>query len=83
VGQKNYIECPFCSGLLEPKLGRQTCPECHAGFVYDAGRHRIFVDTNDIRLPIQGIVCTRCGMVQSENARRCAHCRGELLSTKQ
>jgi len=30
--QKRYIECPFCSGVLEPKMGKMRCPECRARF---------------------------------------------------
>ncbi|MEN8243343.1 MAG: hypothetical protein ABFS43_00415 [Thermodesulfobacteriota bacterium] len=81
--QKEFIECPFCSGLVEPRPGRQKCPECRIGFLYDEGLQRIFVDTNDVRLPIQGTVCTRCGMVQSEKIKRCEHCGGEIVGTQQ
>jgi len=81
--QKQYIECPFCNGLVEPKPGRQICPECHAEFIYDEGMERMFVDTNDVRLPIDGTVCTRCGMVQSEKIKRCGHCGVALVSTTQ
>ena len=81
--QNQYIECPFCSGLVEPKPGRQKCPECHTGFTYDEEMERIFVDTNDVRLPIDGTVCTRCGMVQSETMRRCGNCGVALVGTEQ
>jgi hypothetical protein len=81
--QNKFIECPFCSGLVEPRTGMQKCPECHAGFIYDEGLQGIFVDTNDVRLPIHGTVCTRCGMVQSEKIRRCGYCDMALVSTKQ
>jgi RNA polymerase subunit RPABC4/transcription elongation factor Spt4 len=80
--QKRYFECPFCSGLVEPKPGRQKCPECHVGFVYDETLQSVFVDTTDVRLPIHGTVCTRCGMVQSEKVRRCGHCGGEITDTQ-
>ena len=80
--QKQFIECPFCSGLVEPRPGRQECPECHAGFVYDKNLESIFVDTSDLRLPINGTVCTRCGMVQSEKARRCGNCGGKITDTQ-
>ena len=82
MGQKNYIECPFCNGLVEPKPGKLACPECHAALLYDEGKQHIFVDTNDMRLPIHGTVCTRCGMVQSEKMRRCEHCGGKITGTQ-
>lgn len=81
--QHQFIECPFCSGLVEPGPGRQKCPECHALFVYDEMLQRVFVDTNDVRLPVHGTVCTRCGMVQSENVHRCGHCGGKISGTRQ
>jgi hypothetical protein len=31
---KHYIECPFCSGVLEPKIGKMKIPECHDNFKY-------------------------------------------------
>ncbi|MBW2611198.1 MAG: hypothetical protein JRD49_05920 [Deltaproteobacteria bacterium] len=81
--EKRFIECPFCSGLVEPRRGRMKCPECHAVFTYDDRLESIIVDPHDLRLPIHGTVCTRCGLVQSEKVRRCGHCGGELVSTKQ
>ena len=83
MSQKQFIECPFCSGLLEPKSGKQKCPECRAGFLYDEDGQRIFADTSDLRLPIHGTVCIRCGMVQSEKIRRCGNCGGEIIGTQQ
>ena len=80
--QKEFIECPFCSGLVEPRSGRQKCPECHVEFLYDEGLQSIFVDTKDMRLPIHGTVCTRCGMVQSEKIKRCGYCEVELVNTQ-
>ena len=83
MGQKNYIECPFCSGLVEAKPGRLTCPECRAGLTCDESLRHIFADTDDMRLPIHGTVCTRCGLVQSEKASRCVHCQADLVGTRQ
>lgn len=82
MSQKHFIECPFCSGLVEPKPGRLKCPECHTEMVYDEKLLNIFVDTKDMRLPIHGTVCMHCGMVQSEKVRRCGHCGGEITDTQ-
>ena len=30
-----YIECPFCQGLLESKTGKQTCPDCGTNLEID------------------------------------------------
>jgi hypothetical protein len=76
---KRYIECPFCSGVLEPKIGKMKCPECHTKFEYDDRMESIFVDTRNLRLPIHGTVCPRCGLVQGEDGKRCVYC-GEGMS---
>ncbi len=72
--QKRYIECPFCSDLLEPKLGKIKCPECHANFEYDDRMESVFVDTSALRLPVHGTVCSQCGLVQGEDVQRCGYC---------
>ncbi|MCG6910615.1 MAG: hypothetical protein LJE94_10890 [Deltaproteobacteria bacterium] len=82
--QKHYIECPFCSGLVEAKLERQMiCLECRATFTYDEKLQGIFADTSNLRLPIQGTVCTRCGLVQDERAGHCVYCGARMVSTPQ
>ena len=82
-GSKRFIECPFCSGVLEPRPGRMKCPECLARFTYDETAGGIFVDTGDLRLPVHGTVCPQCGLVQDEGNSRCASCGGELTGTVQ
>ena len=80
---KRYIECPFCSGVLEPKLGKMKCPECHAGFEYDARMECVFVDKDDLRLPVNGTVCPQCGLLQDEDVQRCLFCGRGLCRTVQ
>ena len=80
---KRYIECPFCSGILEPKMGKMNCPECRARFEYDDRMESIFIDTTDIRLPIHGTVCPQCGLVQGEDVQRCMFCGHGLVATIQ
>ena len=79
----DYIECPFCQGLLEPKPGKQKCPECHARFEINDRLESMFADTNDLRLPIHGTVCPSCGLVQSEGNDRCWYCGMGLCGTVQ
>ena len=50
------------------------CPECHAKFRYDDRVESVFVDTDDLRLPVQGTVCPQCGLVQGEKVQRCLYC---------
>ena len=38
----------------------------------------IFVDPENIRLPIEGTVSMRCGLVQGEEAESCAYCGGHM-----
>jgi hypothetical protein len=33
--QQRCIECPFCSGLVGPKIGKMKFPECKARFEHD------------------------------------------------
>lgn len=76
--QAQYIECPFCSGLVEPKIGKMKCSECHARFEYYDRLECIFVDKSTFRLPIHGTVCGSCGLVRSEENKKCAYCGNDL-----
>jgi len=81
--QPLYIECPFCSGLVEPKLGKMKCPECKARFEYDDRLECVFADLDDLRLPVLGTVCSACGLLQSEENAKCAYCGEDLFSAMQ
>jgi hypothetical protein len=81
--QPKYIECPFCSGLVEPKIGKMKCPECKAQFRYNEKAECIFADLDDLRLPVSGTVCSRCGLLQSEENRKCDYCGTRLCRTVQ
>ena len=76
-----YIQCLFCQGLLEPKTGKQTCPESGTNLEIDDRLECIFVDTNDLMLPINGTVCSKCGLVQGDLVRMCGYCGANLGST--
>ena len=81
--RKRYIECPFCSGVLEPKIGKMKCPECHAKFEYDDRMESVFVDAEDLRIPVHGTVCPQCGLVRNEYVQRCLFCGQRLSGTVQ
>jgi len=81
--QPDYIECPFCQGLLEPKAGKQKCPECGTNLEIDDRLESIFADTSDLRLPIHGTVCPDCGLVQGEENDICWYCGAGLCHTVQ
>lgn len=59
------------------------CPECHAKFRYDDRVESVFVDTDDLRLPVQGTVCPQCGLLQNEIVHRCLNCGQRLTGTVQ
>ena len=52
----DFIECSFCQGSLEPKAGKQKCPECGVKLEIDDRLESIFAYTSDLRLPIHGTV---------------------------
>lgn len=38
-----------------------------------SGTECVLVDPDNLRLPTEGIVCTRCGFVQGEDAENCVY----------
>ena len=65
---------------MEAKPGKTTCPECSAEFEVDDRLECIFADTQKMRLPVNGIVCGGCGLVQDGESGNCVYC-GIGLST--
>ncbi len=63
-----YITCPFCSNrCIEPRQGKTRCPVCSAGFEIDDRVECVFADTDNIRLPVNGLV-------QGGNRKSCLYC---------
>jgi hypothetical protein len=76
------IKCPFClNHNLDAKPGKATCPECSAEFEIDDRLECIFADTSKMRLPVNGFVCSACGLVQSNTSDSCLFC-GKNLGAK-
>jgi len=49
--------CPFCRETeVGHKTGSNTCPACKAGFEIDDRGECIFVDTDNPRIPVDGLV---------------------------
>ena len=70
-----YLTCPFClNRCIEARHGKSECPVCSATFEIDDRAECDFADTDNIRLPVSGIVCGTCGLVQSGNRESCPHC---------
>ena len=74
------IRCPFCGYHgIEVKPGKTVWPECEAEFEIDDCGECVFVDPNNPTLPIEGIICLRCGLVQREEGENCAYCRARSI----
>jgi hypothetical protein len=72
---REYLTCPFCSNqCIEPRQGETRCPVCDVAFEIDDRVECVFADTDDVRLPIYGIVCGSCGLVQSGDRKSCPYC---------
>jgi hypothetical protein len=81
--ESNYIKCPFCQGILELKAGKQRCTECGTKIEIDDRLECIFADPNDLRLPIKGNLCSKCGLLQDYGIDYCLNCGHPLSSTIQ
>jgi len=78
----DFLKFPFClKHIVEAKSGKTTCPECSAEFAIDDRLECIFIDTQNVKLPVNGFVCGFCGLVQSDENRKCVYCEAELSTT--
>jgi len=74
-GSHEYLTCPFClNQCIEPMHGKTKCPVCNANFEIDDRVECVFADTENIRLPVNGVVCCSCGLVQGVNRKSCLYC---------
>lgn len=72
------IRCPFCGYRgIEVKPGKSDCPGCDAGFEIDDRVECVFVGLENPRLPIEGTISMRCGLIQGD-AESCVYCEAEL-----
>jgi hypothetical protein len=58
----------------EARHGKTQCPVCNATFEIDDRVECVFADTDNIKLPVNGIVCGSCGLVQGGNKKSCLYC---------
>ena len=76
-----YLTCPFClNQCIDAEPGKTRCPVCSADFEIDDRVECVFADTDNIRLPVNGIVCGSCGLVQGVNRKSCLY-RGIGINT--
>jgi len=79
-----HLKCPFClSQSVEPKPGKAICPECSAEFEIDDRLECIFVNPKNLKLPVNGFICSACGLVQGYDNKKCVYCGAALISTEQ
>jgi len=82
--QTKYMKCPFClTQIVEPNPGMTYCSNCHAKFEIDDRAECFFADIENLRLPVNGIVCQACGLIQGEGRDSCGYCGGELFAITQ
>ena len=47
----------------------------------DVFQYCVFADPKDLRLPLTGIVCPICGLIQGEDSDHCVYCNTKLNSS--
>lgn len=73
------MECPFCHKAAIPdKFGPATCSVCMASFLIDDRRECIFVDLSKPRIPLDGVYCSKCGLIQGHENESCYLCAESL-----
>ena len=74
-GENTNLTCSFClNQCIHADPGKTRCPVCDAIFEIDDRIECVFADTDSIRLPVNGIVCDACGLVQGRNRKSCLYC---------
>ncbi len=74
--------CPFCREIeVGDETGPSTCPACKAGFEIDDRGECIFLDTDNPRIPVGGLICVECGLVQQIRRDSCIYCLTLLNKT--
>ena len=72
--------CPFCRKTeIDSEPGKTICPNCQISFEIDDRGECVFVDTENPKIPVDGLVCAECGLVQQAKRDSCAYC-GTLLN---
>jgi hypothetical protein len=83
-GSKELLSCPFCSKqCIEPGHGKTKCPMCDAAFEFDDRAECVFGDTTEIKLPVFGLICATCGLIQAGENQNCLYCGAGINTTLQ
>jgi hypothetical protein len=65
---------------IKARAGATTFPECDAQFEIDDRLECVFGDTDNIRLPAIGAICTSCGLLQADSHQNCLCCVAVIFS---
>ena len=72
---QEYLKCPFCENrCIEAVPGKTNCLECESEFEIDDRLECVFADPDIIRLPLSGIACPSCGLIQNGDTNSCLYC---------
>jgi uncharacterized OB-fold protein len=78
------MKCPFCGDYAIDNYPVETiCSECSTKFEIDDRSECIFVNMDNLKLPIKGTICNVCDLVQVEAREACMYCGEMLCSTRQ
>jgi hypothetical protein len=78
-----HNKCPFCaSNNVRNESGALKCSDCLAEYEIDDRSECIFANTDDLRLPLKGTVCSNCGLLQGMDTDKCRLC-GTPISCEQ
>ncbi len=76
-----HLTCPFCSNqCIKARQGETRCPVCDAAFEIGDRAECVFGDNDEIRLPVIGIICASCGLIQAGENQKCLYC-GDGINT--
>ena len=60
------------------KPGKGKCPECGSRFEIDDRLECVFADIDNIKMPVKGVVCSSCGLVQGGDTEACLNCGSKI-----
>jgi predicted amidophosphoribosyltransferase len=66
------LKCPFClNAIADSNPGETICSKCQAEFEVDDRGECVFANPDNLRLPVNGVVCRVCGLVQAMERDSC------------
>jgi hypothetical protein len=72
------MKCPFClNPIADSNPGEKICLNCHTEFEIDDRGECVFANPDNLKLPVNGTLCSVCGLVQGEGRDSCGYCGAE------